>query len=99
MGHIRLGRLPRTRKWQQVVALLGADARVDRIAGAAAAAAESALRSAHADPALGHSYWLLTQIPLAARSADFARSLGKLGLRVGDQPTLLAVVAGFTEAI
>ena len=41
MGHIRLGRLPRTWKWQQVVALLAEAASVDRIAAASADAAEA----------------------------------------------------------
>ncbi len=99
MGHIRLGRLPRTRKWQAVVALLGGDAPLADIAAASAAAAQSGLRLAHADPALAHSFWLLTQIPLAARSGDFAASLEQLGLRAGPKPTLISVVAGFSEAI
>ena len=99
MGHIRLGRLPRTRKWQQVVALLGGNAPLADVAAASAAAAESGLRLAHADPALGHSFWLLTQIPLAARSGDFVGSLHKLGIRVGAEPTLIAVVGAFSEAV
>ena len=64
MGHIRLGLLPRTLKWQQVVALLAEAAPVDRIAAASADAAEAGLRRASDDPALAHSFWLLTQIPL-----------------------------------
>ena len=69
------------------------------IAASSAAAAEAALRSAHAAPALGHAFWLLTQIPLAARSPDPAASLEKLGLRLGPNLTLLAVVGAFTEAV
>ena len=99
MGHIRLGRLPRTRKWRQVVELLDQDASVGRVAGAAAAAAESALHSAHDDPAFTRSFWLLTQIPLAARSADFAGELVKLGLQTGTKPTLLVVTLAVTRAI
>jgi hypothetical protein len=99
MGHIRLGRLPRPRKWQQVVALLGGSAPLADVAAASAAAAESGLRLAHADPALGHSFWLLTQIPLAARSGDFVASLDKLGVRAGAEPTLIAIVGAFSEAV
>lgn len=99
MGHIRLGRLPRTRRWQEVVALLGTDAPLDHIAAATAQAAESALGTAHNDPALGYAYWLLTQIPIAARSTDFDGSLEKLGLRTGAQPTLMAIVGAFSDAI
>ncbi len=99
MGHIRLGRLPRTRKWQQVVALLEEAASVGGIAAASADAAEAGIRQAIGDPALSHSFWLLTQIPLAARSPDLAASLERLGLRVGPEPTLMEVVGAFSQAV
>jgi hypothetical protein len=99
VGHIRLGRLPRTRKWDQVVSLLLADRSSVEIAAASAAAAESALRKAHADSAFGYAFWLLTQIPLAARSPNFISSLQKLGLRTESEPTMLAVLGAFTEAV
>ncbi len=99
MGHIRLGRLPRTRKWQQVVALLEEAAPVDGIAAASADAAEAGIRQAISDPALSHSFWLLTQIPLAARSPDLAASLERLGLQVGPEPTLMDVVGAFSQTV
>ena len=40
MGHIRLGDLPRTRKWQQVVALLEVGAGAAQLANATISAAE-----------------------------------------------------------
>lgn len=99
MGHVRLGRLPRTRKWDQVVSLLVAGRPAEEIAASSAAAAESALRVAHADAALGHAFWLLTQIPLAARSPDLSGNLEILGLRVERSLTLLTVVGAFSEAV
>ncbi len=99
MGHIRLGRLPHTRKWQQVVDLVGEAAPVDKIASASADAAEVSLRRASDDPALAHSFWLLTQIPIAARSPDFASSLERLGVRVGPNPTLMDVVGAFSQTV
>ena len=99
MGHVRLGRLPQTRKWRNVVDLLEASAPTDRIAAASADAAEASLRSAASDSALAHSVWLLTQLPIAARSADFAGQLSALGLRIGKPPTLLEVVSAFADAV
>ena len=49
--------------------------------------------------ALAHSVWLLTQLPIAARSADFAGQLSALGLRIGKSPTLLEVVSAFADAV
>lgn len=99
MGHLRLGRLPQSRKWREVVDLLDTAAPVNEVAGASAAAAESALRGAVADPALTQTVWLLTQLPLAARSADFPANLANLGLRVGDQLTLLNIVGALADAV
>jgi|SRR5579863_3665742 len=99
MGHVRLGRLPQTRKWQHVVGLLGSSAAIDEVAAASALAAESALRDAFADPALTQTVWLLTQLPLAARSANFAAALRGLGLRIDPEPSLLEVVGAVSEAV
>jgi hypothetical protein len=98
MGHVRLGSLPRTRKWQQVVALLQAGANVPGVAAAAAEAAERDLARSAAEPALVYAFWLLTQLPLAAKHADFAGQLQRLGLPVGQRPDLLEIVAAFAEA-
>ena len=96
MGHIRLGRLPATRRWQQVVSLISEGAALGAIAGASAEAAESSFEHARNDPALFKSFWLLTQIPLAARSPESLRSLG---LRVGNRPSLMETVSAFSEAV
>ena len=50
MGHIRLKRLPATRKWRDVVAFLLEDAPLERVASASADAAEGALQNARRDP-------------------------------------------------
>ena len=99
MGHVRLGRLPATQKWQQVVALLSSGSTPEDVAGASAVAAESSLQRARSDPALVHSFWLLTQLPLAARSPDFEDNLQALGLRVDRDPTLMEIVGAMSEAI
>jgi hypothetical protein len=99
MGHVRLGRLPGTRKWKQVVALLSDGADLDIVAAASSDAAEASLARAPKDPALVQAFWLLTQIPLAARKDDFGRALRELGLPVGSNPGLFDVVAAFSAAV
>ena len=99
MGHVRLGRLPATRKWNDVVALLGEGAPVGDIAGASAEAAEASLAAARNDPAVLRAFWLLTQLPLAARSGDFEGSLAKLGLEVPDNPGLSDVLGAVAESV
>ena len=99
MGHVRLGRLPKTREWSQVVALLAEGADVGKLAAAVAIAAESELISARGDPVLANTVWLLTQLPLAARSGRFAAELAALGFEAGSEQSLLNIIAGFSGAV
>jgi hypothetical protein len=99
MGHKRLGTLPRTQKWEQVVGLIAGDADVGQIAAASADAAEHGLERASHDQGLAQAFWLLTQIPQAARQTNFADHLWQLGLNVSSKPTLLEIVAAFTSAV
>jgi hypothetical protein len=99
MGHVRLGVLPKSRKWRQVVNELRLGAAVAEIAGLAAEAAETSLKAAAGDPAFLHSFWLLTQIPLAARGPAFAEDLGRLGITVPNRPSLTDITAGISAAV
>jgi hypothetical protein len=99
MGHIRLGRLPTSRRWRQVVELLRLGGTIPELAAATAHAAEDELKSAKGDPALAYTVWLLTQLPLAARSPQFAARLGELGFDIGAEQSLLSLIAGLSKAV
>lgn len=99
MGHIRPKQLPASRKWEGVVALLAGGAGADEVAGASADAAQQALQAARDDPVVGHSLWLLTQIPLAARSPDFAEAARTLNVAIGEAPSLLEIAAALSNAV
>lgn len=99
MGHIRLGSLPRYRKWQQVIALIEEGASVSELASATLAAAERGLAGASKDRGLVYSFWLITQVPQAARQAEFVSGLRKLGISVADQTSLQDLTGGFSEAV
>ncbi len=99
MGHIRLGELPRTRRWKQVVELIKRDGDAAAVASAALAAAEKGLQEAAEDEGLGRAVWLLTQLPLAARDPNYLDRLRSIGIDVGGYPGLLDLVGAFTDAI
>ncbi len=99
MGHVRLGVLSKSRKWTQVVDELRLGADIDAVAASAADAAEASLHAASNDPAFLHAFWLLTQIPLAARGPEFASDLRRLGVQVPDQPSLMDVVGAISSAV
>ena len=99
MGHQRVGTLHASKKWNAVVALITGGASAAEVAAETAIAAERTLQDASGNPSLRHAFWLLTQIPLAARQADFAGALQKLGLVVGNAPNLIEIGAAMLAAI
>src|SRR3981081_3034673 len=99
MGHQHLGTLPRSRRWREVVDLIGAGGNVQDVAAATSMAAEQQMSDASDDPTVKHSLWLLTQIPTAAAKDDFALELRKLGLLVGHGPTLMEIGTALSSAI
>lgn len=99
MGHVRLGSLPRTRKWREVVDLIVAGAEVDQVATATLTAAEKALKRSFQDVGLGQAMWLLAQLPLAAKEPNFGEALRKRGLDVPDEPLVADIHQAALDAI
>src|SRR6266511_3002912 len=94
MGHLRLGRLPKTMRWNAVVGLLAApDVDSLDVARATVEAAEDRLRGLASDPSLTHCFWLLTRITWAARGADFAGDLASLGIDVRPDDSAITFIA------
>jgi hypothetical protein len=99
MGHQRLGSLPTSKKWRHVVELISGGVEVGEVAAAASAAAELSMSAAAGDPAVRAAFFLLTQIPLAARKEHFAPELRTLGLKLSDQPSLVEIVSALADAV
>lgn len=99
MGHLRTGPLPQTRKWRQVIALIGAGADVGQVASATINAASKAFAHADEDDALIDTIWLITRLPTAARSENFAAALRDIGLDLRESPSFMDFISSFTEAV
>lgn len=99
MGHIRLGTLPQSKRWGQVVSLLKEGAGTPEVAAASLDASKSGFQQAVKDEGLLHSVWLLTQVVAAAQSPDFSSRLNQVGLDVSSQPSLLEITGAFTSAV
>lgn len=100
MGHLRIGRLPKTLKWQQVIGLL--DRSPDDTAAVTAAtiaAAEGRLRALANDPSLAYCFWLLTRLTWAARDERFTDTLAGLGLEVESADSALRFIAQVTDKV
>jgi hypothetical protein len=76
MGHIRLGELPKTKQWSQVVALIDdPSADISQVAAAIIKAAEQAYRVAGDDPGLVESLRAMAFLADASRRDDFRQAL------------------------
>jgi hypothetical protein len=100
MGHVRLGRLPKTLNWCKVSALL-ADSPdlVPLIASATVEAAESELKALGNNDSLHYSFWLLTRIATAARGRHFEQDLAALGLDVAPDTSTLRLIVQLTDQV
>jgi len=81
MGHIRLGRLPKTKPWQRVFGILdGSDVDPAQLSNAVLGAARKELAGLKGDEAVSYCFWVLARVATAARSPDFASELRRLGI-------------------
>jgi hypothetical protein len=100
MGHIRLGRLPKTLPWQGIVGLLAQSPDdVPAVARATAVAAEARLRSLGRDPVLGYCFWLLTRLAVASRGRDFGGALDRIGIGEPSADSALGFVSQVAEHV
>ena len=83
MGHIRLGRLPKTYKWKQVVESLAfSGSSLPEIVSLTSQASEKVLTSSKYIDGLANCYWLFTNIAQASRTDDFIQNLNEIGINI-----------------
>ncbi len=104
MGHQRLDGIPKTRKWQAVVdGVVGggglASEDVARIASLTLDAASPALFVRLGDPTLVHTFYLLTQVALAARERDWRGRLARVGIDIPADASLFELTSEFQAAV
>lgn len=81
MGHIRVGRLPKTKKWTQVVEAIKADERhLSRIANATIEATGRDISSLSNEPSVYYPFFILSQIISKVDSENFVEALSELGI-------------------
>src|SRR4029079_18240282 len=94
MGHVRLGFLPKTRRWRAVVELVATSPDdIGALADATAQAAELRLRQLRNDASFAYCFWLLTRIAWASRGEDFEGALAELGLEVRDEESVVSFIS------
>lgn len=99
MGHTRLGFLPQTRKWRDVVEFVAAGANVPQIANATLIAAESAFSFVSNDSGYNQAVWLITQLGLAAKKENPLEYLRSQGVDIPNNTSLPGIAVALTEAL
>lgn len=100
MGHIRLGEMPRTGYWPDVIKTLDLSDDPARIANVTAKAARKGLEAAGWDSGVSEViYMLMKFVWSSAQTKDFHNELKDIGVSVGTESSLLDLVSGFNAAL
>ena len=97
MGHIRLGRLYKSRKWNQVIDLLESDGSASQLTGATLSATERQLRKLSFDPTISHVFWLLVRLTWAARTDEFRPFLVDIGINLEERASIFSLVSSLSD--
>jgi hypothetical protein len=98
MGHLRLGTLPKTLKWNRVVGLLEESPDDSGlIAAATIQASRRELQMLRGDPSIGYCFWLLTRITWYARQSDFVERIQQIGIPIASSTSTFSFISGVSE--
>ncbi len=108
MGHQRLGEIPKSKRWSTVVATVASVGSggspqlaesVGHVADETLAAAATGLERAIDDAGLRFTFYLLTQIVLAARQEDWRAELDRFGIAVSEDASLFDFIDQVQAAV
>jgi hypothetical protein len=99
MGHTRLGTLPATRSWNEVVGLVAEGADAARVADATANAWRLAFAKVQGDVGFREAIWWMTQLGVAAAQKKPVDHLASLGLEIGKSESVVEVAMALANAM
>jgi hypothetical protein len=109
MGHTRLGAIPKTQKWQEVVEQIAgprlagergtSPVNIGAVAAQTLDAAQKGIERAANDPGVRYTFYLLTQLALASRRPEWEPSLAKHGIQLSRESTVFDLTAEVHSAI
>jgi len=109
MGHTRLGEVPKTHKWKQLVERISgsgrtgnvatADVSVSGIAAQTLDATQEGLKRAANDPGVRYTFYLIAQVALAARASNWEGALSVHGIHLSEDSTVFDFTVEMQNAI
>jgi len=97
MGHERVGFLPKTRPWNDLVKQMKGDVPVATVAAQTLQNVRNRYETLSKDDAVKEVFTFLVTFSRACRFQDAQRQLQNSGIRIPEQPTLLSVVKALRE--
>jgi hypothetical protein len=109
MGHTRLGAIPKTRKWNELVQqvagfgltgnVAAAAASIDAIAAQTLDAAQRGLERAAGDSGVCYTVYLITQLARASRTSNWEGALSEHGINVSHVTSVFDFTSEVQDAI
>lgn len=99
MGHVRLGTLPHTRSWTDVIDLIANGADVPKVAEAVIKASQSALKFVQNDVGFREAAHLLMQLGVAATKKDPVAHMASVGVIIPKDASALDIALALKEGL
>lgn len=107
MGHTRLGSIPKSKKWTEVVDIFVSEIEnvqlkedeLKKISSSTIRAANNGLEEVKYDEGLQYSFYLLSQLILKSKTDNWYKELSHLGLNINEKSTALDVEIELHSAI
>ncbi len=99
MGHTRLGTLPATRSWNEVIGLISEGATAAKIAEATVNAWRLAFAKVQGDVGFREAIWLMTQLGVAGAHKNPLGYLSSIGLDIEKSESVVEVAMALTGAL
>lgn len=99
MGHNRLGRLPKTHRWRQVIRLLEEGADLSVLADKSFYAASKGLGLVPSDPSFLNTINAIVELAAAAREKDLSGALERVGVDRASQTSSFGLLAAVSQKL
>jgi len=100
MGHIRLGRIPRSKKWAGIFSALGGPSLLpDLLSREISICAQKELEELRCNEGVNYCYWMLVRILSSSHTQDFSARLQELGINTNNIESGAEFVRRISEVV
>jgi hypothetical protein len=97
MGHSQIGTLPATRKWKDVISMIGSGGNEAQVADGVMVATDKTFSRVRDDAGFREAMHLILQLALAGGRPNPAAELEATGVGISENPSVVELVSGISE--